>query len=306
MPPMRSLVVFEVVVRLGRFAAAAEELGITQSAVSQHVKLVEQWIGRRLLIRGARGTRATQAGKALAEAVASGTQTITDACQALREPAAESQRLVIASLPGFAVKWLFPRLLDFDTLYPAIGVSITTDTSPVRFVYDTADCVIHYGLGHHPDLHVDKLFGERLFPVMSPTLQASGHPLSSPADLRHHTILVDEIHPIQGKQPGWHTWLAHVDQAIDILVKSRRFGQSNMVIQAAVEGMGVALGRDPLVQDDLLAGTLVQPFTTVVDSDFAYYFVCPQENLQLERVRVFRDWLLTTTDRFHAHSPLNV
>lgn len=304
LPPVRSLIAFEAVVRTGRFARAAEELGITQSAVSQHIKTVEQWIGQRLLMRSTRGTRATSAGKELAEAIAQGTDIINSACSRLREPPVEDNRLVIASLPGFALKWLFPRLLAFDTVQPGINVSINTDLQPVNLLEESVDCAIHYGLADNPGLHVEKLFGERLFPVMSPSLQSSSRSVRHPRDLFRQTILVDDIRPVSGKHPGWHTWLHAAGESVELFTKTRRFGQSNMVIQAAVEGMGIALGRDPLVQDDLASGALIAPFSLTVESDFGYYFVCERENLKLERVALFRDWLLSETSKFRSQHRL--
>ncbi len=298
LPPLPALRALEAVVRHEGFGRAAEELGVTQSAVSQQLRSLEEWTGRKLLRRGPRRSTATADGRALAEAVAVGLGGIGKLCAELRRrKTGHGRALVVSTLPGFALKWLFPRLVGFDQAHPELPVSVSTDPRLVDFRSDETDVAIRYGLGDNPGLHSERLFGERLFPVCAPALLEGPEAIRRIEDLARHTILVDDVAPIRGRAPTWETWLtaAGLDRAgaAAVMTRTRRFGQANMVVQAAVDGLGVALGREPLVQDELAAGRLVRPFALPVPSEFAYYLVCPRENLADPWVAAFRDWLLT-------------
>lgn len=290
--PYAALRAFEAVVRLGGFSRAADELGMSQSAVSQHVRLLEDWTGQRLLVRGARGSHPTDEGRRLAGAVAEGLGRIAEVCQDLRSRGRSGVTLAVSCLPGFAINWLFPRLIRFDQAHPDISVSISTDPRPVNFAGGEADLAIRYGMGRYPGLHVRRLLGESLTPVCAPALLVGDPPLHEPADLARHTLLVDELKPVGGRLPNWEFWAAQSGVSLPRPARVRRFGQSNMVVQAAVEGLGVALGRDALVMDALADGRLVRPFALPpVPSDYAFWFVCPEPALDRPAIRAFHDWV---------------
>lgn len=290
--PYAALRAFEAVVRLRGFSPAADELGMSQSAVSQHVRLLEDWTGQRLLIRGARASHATDEGRRLAAAVAEGLGRIGEICQELRSRGREGVTLAVSCLPGFAINWLFPRLIRFDQAHPDISVSISTDARPVSFAGGEADLAIRYGMGQYPGLHVRRLLGESLTPVCAPALLKSEPGLREPGDLARHTLLVDELKPVGGRLPNWEFWAAQAGVALPRPARLRRFGQSNMVVQAAIEGLGVALGRDALVMDALADGRLVRPFAIPpVPSDYAFWFVCPEGALHRPAIRAFHDWV---------------
>ncbi|MDX6751465.1 LysR substrate-binding domain-containing protein [Geminicoccaceae bacterium 1502E] len=291
-PPISALRALEAVVRLRGFSRAAEDLQVTQSSISQHIRLLEDWTGRRLLNRGARVTEPTAEGLRLAQVVEAGLGMIGEVCAELRSQKAAERPLTVSTLPGFAHNWLFPRLIRFDQMHPDIPVSISTNQEPVDFRSGNEDIAIRYGLGGYRHLHFEKLMGERIFPVCAPELVRRGPPLNEIADLARHTILIDEVLPLRGKAPNWLAWLRHCGHGELKLRRTRRFGQSNMVVQAAVEGLGIALGREPLVIDALKAGRLVRPFKEVTVSDFSYWIVCPEEALQNPRLQAFRTWLL--------------
>lgn len=289
--PFTALRAFEAVVRLRGFARAAEELGVTQSSVSQHVKVIEEWIGRTLLVRGPRDTVATNEGKILATTIASGIGQIGDLCDKMRHKGGPDLAITISCLPGFAVNWLFPRLIKFDQLRADTPVSISTDASPFGFATGKSDLAILYGMGDYPGLHVERLLGERLFPVCAPSLLASGPPLARLADLAHHTLLMDELADVGGSPPTWSFWAEQTGQTLPKPARVRRFGQTNMVVQAAIQGLGVALGREPLVMDALANGSLIKPFEGVALSQYSYWFVCPKAAMKSDRIRRFRDWV---------------
>lgn len=289
--PFSALRAFEAVVRQGGFSAAADELGVSQSAVSQHVKALEEWLGQDLLVRGARGSSPTREGEELAQAIAAGLGRISDVCARLRDRTRADKTIVISCLPGFAFTWLFPRLLRFDLAHPDLSISIATDTGQLPFSTVEADIGIRYGLGHHPDYRVDLLMNERLFPVCAPALMAGPHPLHSVADLAHHTLLQNETLTFGAKNPTWTYWAQKVGVTLPQDVRTRRFGQANMVTQAAIEGIGVALGREPLVIDALCDGRLVRPFAQITQSPLSYWLVRRQGGDDSPKIREFLDWI---------------
>jgi LysR family transcriptional regulator, glycine cleavage system transcriptional activator len=291
--PYGALRAFEAVVRLNGFSRAADELGMSQSAVSQHVRMLEDWTGQRLLVRGARASHPTDEGRRLADAVAEGLGRIGEVCQDLRNRGGSGATLAVTCLPGFAINWLFPRLIRFDQAHPDISVSISTDPRPISFAAGEADVAIRYGMGQYPGLFVRKLLSESLTPVCAPSLLVGDPPLRAPADLARHALLVDELKPVGGRPPNWEYWAARSGVTLPRPARIRRFGQSNMVVQAAIEGLGIALGRDALVMDALADGRLVRAFALPpVPSDYAFWLVCPETALERPSVRAFHDWVL--------------
>ena len=291
--PSVSLRAFESVVRLRGFGRAAEELSVTQSAVSQHVKALEEWTGHRLLIRGTRETVATPQGQQLADAVQSGLGQIEQVCNALKSKAGDDQMLAISCPPGFAINWLFPRLLRFDQAHPDTQVSIVTRSGPPDFITDAIDAAIHYGPGGYSGLEAAKLMGERVFPVCSPALLSGPPPLGEVSDLANQTLLVDDLSHNSGTPPTWEFWAGSVGIDLPAARRSRRFGQSNLVIQAAKQGMGVALGREPLVIDALVSRELVRPFPDTAVSEYSYWLITRKSRTTRPALEAFSDWLLS-------------
>ncbi|MFN4130098.1 MAG: LysR substrate-binding domain-containing protein [Paracoccaceae bacterium] len=290
--PFTALRTFEAVARLRGFGRAAEELGVTQSAVSQQVKSLEEWLGLRLITRGGGRVAPTEEGARLAAEVMHGFGGVVALCRELREARVETLSVNLSCLPGFAYVWLIPRLIGFDQLHPEFPVSITTTAALANFTDDDIDFAIRYGPGGYSGLHSEILLPETLFPVCAPTLLQRGPPLCTPADLARHTLLVDDVTDLGGSPPTWEFWARESGIVLPRPARLRRFGQSNMVVQAAERGLGVALGRSPLVADSLARGTLVRPFPDEVPSQFAYWIVCPVESLSIPRIAAFRDWLL--------------
>ena len=286
--PYPTLRAFEAVVRHSGFSAAAQELGISQSAISQHVKSLEEWLGQDLLIRGARKSRPTPEGEQLAQAIADGLGRISSVCTSLRDKRRTDRTIVISCLPGFAFNWLFSRLLHFDIAHPELSISIATDTGEHPFTGADADIGIRYGQGEFPGLAVEHLMGEHLFPVCAPGLLPK---LKTVADLRDHTLLVDENLPYGDASPTWDFWARESGLTLPKPLRTRRFGQANMVTQAAIEGLGVALGREPLVIDALHDKRLVRPFKEITKSHYSYWLVCRPEVRDRPRVQTFMQWI---------------
>lgn len=295
--PFTALRTFEAVARLRGFGRAAEELGVTQSAVSQQVKALEEWLGLRLVHRGGGRVVATEDGTRLALAVAQGFGSVASLCRELRDNRSETLSVSVSCLPGFAYVWLIPRLIGFDQRHPDLPVSIATTAALANFTDDEVDLAIRYGLGNYTGLHVECLLTETLFPVCAPALLQDGPPLRSVADLSRHTLLMDDVIDLGASPPTWEFWAAQTGASLPKPSRIRRFGQSNMVVQAAERGLGLALGRSPLVGDALARGTLVRPFAGMAQSNFSYWLVCPTDALRTPRIKAFRDWIMDEAAR---------
>ena len=286
--PYPTLRAFEAVVRHSGFSAAAQELGVSQSAISQHVKTLEEWLGQELLVRGARRSRPTPEGEQLAQAISDGLGRISNVCSSLRDKRRSDRTIVISSLPGFAFNWLFSRLLHFDIAHPELSISIATDTGEHAYTGADSDIGIRYGRGDFPGLTAEHLMGEHLFPVCAPSLLPH---LKTVADLAKQTLLVDENLPYGDASPNWNYWADKSGVTLPDALRTRQFGQANMVTQAAIEGLGVALGREPLVIDALNDGRLVRPFKEITQSQYSYWLVCRPEVRSQKRVQIFMDWI---------------
>lgn len=286
--PFNALRTLEAVVRLRGFRRAADELNVTQSAVSQHVRLLEDWLGHRLLIRTSAHSVPTEHGERLARAVREGFGGVEQVCDALRDSSGPRKRgILVAAPPGFAFVWLLPRLLHFDERHPDIPVSLSTDPQSQNPVTTDADVVIAYGIGGYPGRHAEKLMSEAMAPVCAPELAQS---LGSIADLARHPILHDTA-DTPGCLSNWELWAEEVGVTLPPLHRTRRYGQANLVIQAAINGAGVAMGRRALVEDAIARGALVHPFPHMAQSRFSYWFVCSPDAMKRKPVQAFRAWI---------------
>ncbi len=287
--PYNALRTLEAVVRLEGFGRAAQDLNVTQSAVSQHVKQLEEWLGHPLLIRRSRQTIPTDQGARLAQAVRAGFGTVQQLCDELRDSKnTEREGLLVATPPGFGFIWLLPRLFRFDAAYPTIPISLSSDPTSQAPNTSDADVILSYSAGGFPKMHAQTLMSETMSPVCAPELAAHIHSVD---DIAKHVMLLDTM-DIPDHLSSWAFWAKEVGVKLPHSPRTRKFGQANMVVQAAISGSGIAMGRGPLVADALQAGMLVHPFPEFAHSQFSYWFVCKHEALDSPSVLAFRDWLL--------------
>lgn len=283
LPPLNALRAFEAAGRTLSFTRAADELAVTQSAVSHQIKALEADIGRPLFRRSTRRLSLTEDGAALLPEVTGAFERLKVAVERLARR--DDTRLVVSTAPSFA-HWLVPRLGGFRARHPEIDLAISASDRMVDYHRGDADCGIRYGAGHWPGLHVERYLKEDFFPVCAPALLAKGPPLKTPADLRHYPLLHDEM------REDWRRWfLAAGVSGID-LSKGPSFSHSTLVIQAAVGGAGVALGRSSFVADDLGNGRLIKPFDIALKGEWAFYFVSTPAMLARPKVAAFRAWLM--------------
>ncbi|MEE8188517.1 MAG: transcriptional regulator GcvA [Kiloniellales bacterium] len=285
LPPLNALRAFEAGARHLSFTKAAEELFVTQAAVSHQVKALEEDLGVSLFRRMTRKLALTEEGRALLPVAGEALDAIAEAAEALRGQGG-GRGLTLSLAPTFGVKWLAQRLGRFWALHPEIELRLHHSIQLVDFARDEVDAAVRWGGGVWPGVEAVYLMRAGLVPVCSPALLAEPHPLKEPADLRHHSLLHarDYIE--------WAQWLALAGaQEVDAR-RGPMIDDPSVVHQAAIDGQGVALGLASLIRKDLEAGLLVQPFDIDLDADNAYYLVAPPRNFEKPNVQAFRDFLL--------------
>ena len=287
LPSLNALRAFAAVGRHLNLAEAAAELHVTPSALSHQIRTLEERLGIRLFVRGARGLALTEAGRTILPGVLDAFATLAQSLRLL-EPAPDDNTLHISMLSTFAMRWFIPRLVRFQQAHPEIEVRIATSVELVEFERGDFDCAIRSGGGHWPGLTAERLFAETFTPVCSPHLATAEAPLAKPADLAKHTLLHAKLRP-----DDWHMWL-HAAGIPDLAPRSERtFETRNFAIQAAIDGLGVAIVDPSLVTEELHAGRLIQPFARTLASDNAYYLVYPRQPELPRKLQLFRDWLLS-------------
>ncbi len=288
LPPLNALRAFEAAARHLSFTAASEELHVTQGAVSRHVKNLEERLGTQLFHRRPHGLELTDAASRYLPVVRDSFDRLAAATAELRRPQLASVLTVSAS-PNFASKWLIHRLGDFARDFPDLDLRVAAEQQHIDLSTSDVDIGIRHGEGQWRDLHVTKLVGERVYPVISPALLANGPPLDTPDDLRHHTLLRDL------SSNDWPAWLTAAGAKGVDGAKGPYFNFTSMALDAAVAGQGVALARRALATHDVLAGRLVPLFDTELTSRRGYYIVCLPSRADEPKVVNFREWVLTQT-----------
>jgi LysR family glycine cleavage system transcriptional activator len=269
------------------FTKAAQELHVTHSAVSHQIKALEEWLGAPLFRRLNRSLMLTEAGQAYARPVREALEKLGEASRALRSRE-QTGTLTVSVIPSFAAKFLVPRLGSFRHAHPDIDVRISASERLVDFAREDVDVAVRYGRGNWPGLRIDRLVRENIFPVCSPQLLTGPTPLAAPADLLQHTLMHDSDWP----ESMWPRWLAAAGIKAEQLKSALSFNYSSLMIQAAIDGLGVALTQEALVRDDLASGRLVRPFAIDMPGDYAYYVVTPEATAERPKVKAFREWLL--------------
>ena len=285
LPPLNAIRAFEAAARHLSFTKAAEELHVTQAAISHQVKALEGFLGLKLFARLNRALLLTDEGQLYLPTVRRAFDQLHEATNRLAGNQAQG-KLTVTTMPSFASRWLVPRLGRFIRAYPEIDIRLAPSGELVDFVREDVDLGIRYGRGRYPGLRVDRLMSEDVFPVCSPALLQGQHPLREPSDLRYHILLHDDDHG------DWRTWLLSAGVKDVDTHRGPVFTDSSMTIQAAVAGQGVALARGALAQDDLTSGNLVRAFKLSLPVEFAYYIVCPEQTADRPKVVAFREWLL--------------
>jgi LysR family transcriptional regulator, glycine cleavage system transcriptional activator len=299
LPSLNGLRAFEAAARLRSFTLAAAELNVTQTAISHQIRRLEEQLGIKLFIRQNRALALTRQAQDYLPSVRTAFEDLRRATARLHR-AEQEERLTVSTTASLATKWLVSRVAAFQDANPGMEVRITTSTHLVDFHREEVDIAVRYGRGVWPGLRAHWLMAERLFPVCSPALLNGANPLRQPADLAHHTLLHTSL-----PRDEWNLWLTAA--GLPHAIAARRglsFDLGFMAIQAAVEGLGIALGRSHLVEADIAAGRLVAPFDTELPRDAGYYVVTPEATADAPKIALFRDWLIASATPTALAAPL--
>lgn len=285
LPSLNALRAFEASARHESFTHAAAELFVTQGAVSQQVKALEEELGLRLFSRDGRKLQLTESGRSYLDVVRDAFDRLSAGTEKLLQRQS-SGVLNVTTSPNFAAKWLIHRLGRFSEAHPGVELRISASMQHVDFAREDVDIAIRHGDGSWPALHVARLCEEQIFPVCSPQLLKGRRALRAPADLAQHSLLHvnDPSH--------WNRWLQHFRVKGVDGTRGMVFNQASMAIDAAIQGQGVAMARTALAAWDLLGGRLARPFHQALAAPFAMWIVCPKATADLPKIATFRQWLL--------------
>jgi len=307
LPPLNALRVFEAAARHLSFKEAANELSITQAAVSHQIKSLEDYLGVELFKRAGRGVQLTEAARAALPRLQDGFEALAAAVEMIHERADETD-LMITAPPVFTARWLMPRLADFSRREPKIDVRVVSSSKMVDAGAldaaqvligghdprnETSGVEIHLGSGDYPGYRADRLFGVSTVVVASPELVRGHPPIRQPADLARHTLLHDDAMNVVAHGHAWQKWLevAGVADKVDG-TRGPHFSSNILSLEAASQKLGVALALRPLVDADIASGRLCAPFKVELKPQSAYYLVCPEVIADRPAVAAFRKWLL--------------
>ena len=290
LPSLNGLRAFEAAARHLSFTLAAQELNVTQTAISHQIRRLEEELGIRLFIRQNRALALPPQAIEYLPGIRAAFQDLRSATDRLLRN--DSDRvLTVSTLTSFAVKWLLPRLRGFQDEHPDIDVRITTSVELVDFRKDNVDAAIRFGRGQWPGLRADWLMAEHLFPVCSPALLKGKQALRRPEDLSRVTLLHTNAHD------DWRLWLTAAGLPPELSQSpGLTFDLAFMTIQAAIDGIGVAMGQTAYVADDIAKGRLVVPFDITMPADAGFYIVAPQGKATTPKINAFRDWLIATAE----------
>ncbi|UEM06377.1 transcriptional regulator GcvA [Skermanella rosea] len=284
LPPLNAIRAFEAAARHLSFTRAAEELNVTQAAISHQIKGLEDVLGVPLFRRLNRALVLTEAGQGYLPPLREALDQIADATAKLKA-ADGGGSLTISTIASFAAKWLVPRLPHFQEQHPHLDVLLSTTPQMVDFTQQDVDAAIRFGRGGWEGVRAEKLLTEDIFPVCSPALLEGPKRLRTPEDLAGFTLLHDDF------LIGWTMWLQSAGVRGVDAARGPRFTDSALVLQAAVAGHGIALARRVLAADDLDAGRLVAPFGITLPTELAYYFVAPPRYFDRPKVAAFYEWV---------------
>lgn len=286
LPPLNALRSFEAAARHTSFKDAADELCVSHSAISHQIKLLEKNLGVELFSRKARAVELTRTGKLYYPVLREAFNNILDATEQITSPHAAGV-VTVQLYSTFAIRWLIPRLPNFQLQHPDVQLRLNTAQNDVDFAHDDVDACIRIGLPDDPDLFYRHLFSAEIYPVCSPSLLTQGGGIRTPQDLENFTIL--QVHP---SPKDWDIWLRansleHIDPNSGLL-----FDSYDHALATAVQGLGVALGMPAYLSRELASGTLVELFKgSQVSHTDDWYFVCRKGKENSRKITVFRDWL---------------
>lgn len=288
LPPLKSLQAFEAAARLGSFAAAADELFLTPSAISHHIRTLEERLGIALFHRIHRGVTLTDAGRRYAQVIGQGLGIMEIATRRI-EHYSKSDVLTVHAVPSLASQWLMPRLSRFSAQYPDIDVRINASVNNINLTAEQADFDIRYGTAvSESGVIIHPFPKEPMAIVCAPALMQSEHPIHTPKDLQFHTLIHSEVNRIT-----WRDWLnQHPDVELN-LARGPRFDRSFMAISAAIDCLGVAMESRLLLERELEHGHLIMPLGPEPPKMVFHHLLYLESKAHLPKMIAFKEWLFT-------------
>ncbi len=285
LPPLSAIRVFEAAARHLSFTRAADELGMTQAAVSYQIKLLEERVGGPLFLRRPREVVLTEAGQRLAPRLREAFDILREAFTDLADQSEGT--LTINTMHTFAANWLAPRLGSFNLAHPNIAVRLETTTRVVDFAREEVDVVVRAGKGIWPGLVSTKLFDVHFTPMISPELAKKVGGIHEPRDV----LKVPLIDP---RDEWWIIWFKAHDLPLEELGKqtSPSFNMMTLDAEAAMAGMGITLLMPEYFQRELEQGRLIMPFNRTITEDSGYWLAYPEARRNVPKIRAFRDWIV--------------
>ena len=282
LPSFRAVMTFDVVARLGSISKAAEELNLTPSAVSHQISNIESHVGLKLFERTARGVELTPAGERYQKSVTAALTVIAAAAENARADRIELLRIQVS--PSFAALWLMPRLSRFRKEHPDIKVRLSASHVHSDFARSDTDIDIRYGLQTWSDLHTEAIFTEEIVPLISPALKQQ---LRKPEDLLVQNLILSNVNIVQ-----WPQWFAAQGVPISPSEYNLSFDRAYLSIQAALQGLGIALESDRLAEDALGRGLLVPvlPYRKRIQIH-GHHLVYPPSHAERSKVTRFVEWI---------------
>lgn len=289
-PALQSLRALEASVRLKSLTRAAEELGVTPSAITQHVRAVESWVGAPLFRRTGRYIIPTDAAEAAMPSLREGFDRIVEGAQLLKGADRKARVISISTTPAFASKWLLPRLDRFRALHPDIEVWVSADMKLVDFSTADVDLAVRYGPGGYDGLVAEQILSEAVVPMAAPDLAAE-LAVRAPAELLQARLLHDTSSEGDPSCPSWRSWFR--TRGVDDLrsLDGPRYSDASLVIDEAIAGKGVALVKRALAERDIAAGRLTPLLPDLTPVKFVYWLVWPRGRTLLPPVRAFIAWI---------------
>ncbi len=291
LPPLQALAYFESAARHLSFTGASVELGTSQPAVSQRINALEADLGVALFSRKHRGVALTMEGEQLFQIVSDSLHNIRQETEKLRKRQQKNQLLIDTDM-GFATYWLLPRLESLQLLMPDIEIQISTSPQTYNFRESPADLAISFGDGHWPGCHADKLFPELVVPVCSPAFIEEYGAITSIQQMSELPLL-SLPENTSSRWMSWHDWFLANGFRVENKTKSTIFNAYSLVIQAALQGRGIALGWLPLVSDVLEQGSLVLAGGRKITTERGYYLIQPNDHLAPVIHEKVKNWIIT-------------
>lgn len=301
LPPLNSIRAFEATARHMSFTRAAEELNLTPSALSYQVRSLEEILGQKVFKRLNRAIELTETGARLYPGVRDSFERLRESFAQLA-PDTPDHVLVVSTGPAFAAKWLTPRVARFVDAYPDIDLRIAASLKLVDFNSDDIDVGLRFGAGISPDLKVQRILPDRMTPMVSPKFLEMHPELQSPADLIRVPLLHDDsLAAWRNAIPTWQTVFRDLGLDEGSARRGLRFNHADHALDAAIEGLGIVMGRDTLAATDIKTGRLVCPFPEIVrDTNLGFYLVCRPQDTNRRKVRIFWDWMIEEAECFVA------